>query len=71
MSLVFNPDSSFGIECPQCSNQLIAPESSEYWSESNIHHVWRCPKCDFGFETIGNNKSVVMTGKYSPLTLSS
>jgi hypothetical protein len=44
------------------SNQLIALERSEYWSESNIHHVWRCPKCDFRFKTTANNKSVVMTG---------
>ena len=58
MPLVFNPDSSFGMKCVQCSKQLIAPQSSEYRNERDIRHVWRCPKCDCCFETIGNSKSL-------------
>ena len=58
MPLAFNPDSSFGMKCAQCSTQLIAPEWSEYRNESDIRHVWRCPKCDCRFETSGNAKLV-------------
>jgi hypothetical protein len=55
--LVFNPASSFGMKCAQCGNHLIAPEWSEYRNEWDIRHVWRCPKCDCCFKTIGNSKS--------------
>ena len=50
MSLVFNPGSSFGIECPQCSNQLIAPESSEYWSEVEHPSRLALPKMRLPFQ---------------------
>jgi hypothetical protein len=43
--------SSFGVKCVQCSNDLIAPEKSEYWHERHVSHLWRCPKCDCCFET--------------------
>jgi hypothetical protein len=52
--------SSFGIKCVQCSNQLIAPERSEYWNERHVRHLWQCPKCDCCFETanlISNDSS--------------
>jgi hypothetical protein len=44
--------SSFGIDCVQCDNELIAPERSEYRDERQIRHLWRCPKCDCCFEVI-------------------
>jgi uncharacterized protein with PIN domain len=44
--------SSFGIDCVQCDNELIAPERSEYRNERHILHLWRCPKCDCCFEVI-------------------
>jgi hypothetical protein len=48
----FKRRSSFGIECVQCNGELIAPERSEYRKDSDIRHVWRCPKCDCRFEVI-------------------
>ena len=43
--------SSCGVKCVQCSNELIAPERSDYWNERHVSHLWRCPKCDCCFET--------------------
>ena len=43
--------SSFGTNCVQCDNELIAPERSEYRDERQ-RHLWRCPKCDRSFEVI-------------------
>jgi hypothetical protein len=44
--------SSFGVDCVQCDNDLIAPERSEYQEPRHILHFWRCPKCDCCFEVI-------------------
>ena len=44
--------SSFGINCVQCDNELIAPERSEYRDERQIRHLWHCSKCDCSFEVI-------------------
>ena len=44
--------SSFGTDCVQCSNGLIAPDSSEYRDERQIVHLWHCPKCECSFEVI-------------------
>ena len=33
-----NCRSSFGMKCVQCSNELIAPERSEYWSDKRACH---------------------------------
>ena len=41
----------FGMNCAHCDNELIAPEWTEYRNERQVHHVWRCSKCDFCFET--------------------
>ena len=38
--------SSFGTNCVQCDNELIAPERSEYRDERQIRHLWHCPQCD-------------------------
>jgi hypothetical protein len=35
--------SSFGTDCVQCGNELIAPEWSEHRDERHILHLWRCP----------------------------
>ena len=37
--------SSFGMECVQCSNELVAPERSEHWSDRRACHIWYCRKC--------------------------
>jgi len=44
--------SSFGTDCVQCGNDLIAPDGSEYRDQRHILHLWRCPKCDCSFEVI-------------------
>lgn len=43
--------SSFGVKCVHCSNELLAPERSEYWNERHVNHLWHCSKCDCCFET--------------------
>jgi hypothetical protein len=57
--------SSFGMDCIQCGDELIAPERSEYRGERQILHFWRCAKCDRCFEVISpaDTKSIkeVMT----------
>ena len=55
---VFNRRSGFGIRCVQCGDELIAPEWSEYRNEQQVHHVWRCWKCDCCFETFANIESI-------------
>jgi hypothetical protein len=54
---VSNRQSSFGMRCVQCGDELLAPEWSEYRNERQVHHVWRCWKCDCYFETFANIKS--------------
>jgi hypothetical protein len=44
--------SSFGTNCVQCTNELIAPERSECRNEGQIRHFWHCSKCDCSFEII-------------------
>lgn len=38
--------------CPQCGEELIAPDKSEYLSIEEIHHSWSCWDCGFEFETL-------------------
>ena len=47
-----NRRSSFGMKCVQCSNELIAPERSEYWSDKRACHIWHCRKCSCCFESL-------------------
>src|SRR5271169_4596417 len=47
---LFDPLSMFGASCVRCSNQLIAPEKSEYLDDRLIRHIWHCPKCHARFE---------------------
>ena len=44
--------STFGINCVRCSEQLIAPDRSEYRAGTHIRHLWHCPKCSAHFESI-------------------
>ena len=44
--------SSFGTNCVQCDNELIAPEKSEYRDGGQIRHFWHCSRCDYSFEVI-------------------
>jgi len=55
---VSNRRSAFGTNCAQCGDELLAPEWSEYRNERRVHHVWRCWKCDYCFETIVYTKSM-------------
>ena len=40
----------FGISCEQCSDEVIAPEWSEYVSNSRVRHLWSCENCGHEFE---------------------
>ena len=51
-TIELKPRSSFGMDCIQCSDELIAPEKSEYRDKLQIVHSWHCPKCDCCFEVI-------------------
>ncbi len=51
-TMVLERRPSFGINCIRCSNELIAPEKSEYHHGSHIRHLWLCLKCMTGFESI-------------------
>lgn len=44
--------SSFGTNCVQCGNELVAPERSEYRDEGHVLHLWRCSRCARSFEVI-------------------
>jgi hypothetical protein len=43
---------SYGFECRQCGEVIIAPEFSGYAAEGEaVRHLWRCSKCSYEFET--------------------
>ena len=66
--MVSSRRSSFGMNCAQCENELIAPEWTEYRNERQIHHVWRCWRCDYSFETFANfGSEVIKTSDDDPL----
>ena len=37
--------------CAQCGAFLLAPDWSEYLSESCVRHTWSCEACGYRFET--------------------
>lgn len=40
------------VECRQCGDRIVAPERSEYVSETGaVRHRWRCSKCGCEFAT--------------------
>jgi ribosomal protein L37AE/L43A len=41
-------------ECIQCGTLLITPEWSETVNSGQAVHIWRCPVCEYEFETIDN-----------------
>ena len=49
-TMLSNRRSTFGINCVQCHEELIAPEKSEYRDGTHIRHLWLCPKCATHFE---------------------
>jgi hypothetical protein len=51
-TILSNRRSKFGMTCVQCSNELIAPEWSEYRNERQVRHLWHCWECDFRFESL-------------------
>ena len=55
--IAFKRRSSFGTNCVQCADELIAPERSEYRDKRQIRHLWHCPKCDCSFEVIASSDS--------------
>ena len=38
--------------CPECGEELIAPERSKYVSTEEIQHFWCCWECGNEFETL-------------------
>src|SRR5271156_3780473 len=44
-------NTSFGMECVQCREELIAPESSEFCSDGHASNVWCCQECDCCFRS--------------------
>jgi DTW domain-containing protein YfiP len=64
-TILSNRRSKFGMTCVQCSNELIAPEWSEYRNERQVHHVWHCPKCSACVVFPADTKSMrdIKTGK--------
>jgi hypothetical protein len=40
------------MRCVQCDSELVAPERSEYWSDSHACHIWLCPTCSACFESL-------------------
>jgi hypothetical protein len=57
-----NHSANFGMKCVQCSNELIAPESSEFWSDGRAYYIWHCSKCSCCFRSLvlihTNTKSI-------------
>ena len=37
--------SPYGLVCTECNELLIAPNRSEYVSESQVRHLWSCETC--------------------------
>ena len=52
MRITPNRRSSFGMKCIQCSDELIAPERSEFRSDRRACNFWHCQKCNCCFETL-------------------
>jgi len=43
---------SFGINCVHCRCELMAPDSSEFWSDGRACYVWHCPECSCCFGSL-------------------
>jgi hypothetical protein len=53
--------SSFGTNCVQCREELIAPEKSEYRHGTHIRHQWYCSNCETSFESLESIPVEAMT----------
>ncbi|MGA2842660.1 MAG: hypothetical protein ABSG18_21325 [Steroidobacteraceae bacterium] len=62
-TILSNRRSKFGMTCVQCSNELIAPEWSEYRNERQVRHLWHCWKCDWSFESLVSFPAVTKSMK--------
>jgi ribosomal protein L37AE/L43A len=62
-TILSNRRSKFGMTCIQCSNELIAPECSEYRNERQVRHLWHCWECDFRFESLVSFPAVIKSMK--------
>jgi len=51
MTAQSNRRSTFGVNCVQCGDLLIAPDWSEYRDEQHVLNLWFCAKCGCQFET--------------------
>ena len=40
----------YGMACTECNNLLVAPKSSAYVSNHEVHHVWSCESCGHEIE---------------------
>jgi hypothetical protein len=49
------------IKCVRCSNELVAPEKSEFRDGKYIRHLWLCPKCTTCFESLESVPVEAMT----------
>ena len=43
--------SEFETTCAKCGDTLVAPEWSEFMSETLVLNLWSCAKCGCRFET--------------------
>ena len=51
MTTLSNRRRTFGMNCPECGDLLIAPVWSEYEDEQHILNLWSCANCGCEFET--------------------
>jgi hypothetical protein len=40
----------FGTSSEQCSDEVVAPDRSEYVSKYHVRHLWSCDNCGHEFE---------------------
>ena len=48
-SVPFTRRTRFGAQCSRCSEELIAPEKSEFVNDAEVRHAWCCPICGYEF----------------------
>jgi hypothetical protein len=53
--------STSGINCGRCTDELIAPEKSEYRHGMHIRHLWYCSNCEASLESLESIPVEAMT----------
>jgi hypothetical protein len=43
---------SYGKNCPQCNERLVAPDWSKYLDDRRVMHGWSCDDCRYKFKTV-------------------